>query len=300
MLGSLFILSMFLNSFTPINEVNFVQIREISAETLPSTYYEFIQKYGNGEADVNTPILFKGTALKWPVMDAASDEKLLESFGHRLSNVYRIWIDKMEDAVQSPLRFSEHLKSIHENPKECGYIVSGVRIDKPIVVPDEHKCTVDLHINLHINKNYTEDYDEEGEYLCGTLGKGTSFPRKGSDTVVCFLGGYSKSPFHNHQAVFLSQARGKKLAFLVQPEDWEILKSESSKSCESSKLEECYSLVDPEAPDFDKYPHFSGARVYKAELEVGDILFLPEAWYHYIKGVESPSLSLALFLEKNE
>lgn len=44
------------------------------------------------------------------------------------------------------------------------------------------------------------------------------------------------------------------------------------------------SLVDPEAPDLDRFPRFAEAlrAAYVAELEPGDAIFIPSMWWHHV------------------
>ena len=39
-------------------------------------------------------------------------------------------------------------------------------------------------------------------------------------------------------------------------------------------------VFDPARPDLAKFPHFKDANVWAAELEPGDILFMPTSWWH--------------------
>ena len=48
------------------------------------------------------------------------------------------------------------------------------------------------------------------------------------------------------------------------------------------------SMVDPDAPDFDRYPRFSEALAHAqvAELEPGDALFIPSIWWHHVRAFD--------------
>lgn len=48
------------------------------------------------------------------------------------------------------------------------------------------------------------------------------------------------------------------------------------------------SLVDIQAPDFDRFPNFQGAldNGFEAELEAGDAIFIPSPWWHSVESLE--------------
>lgn len=47
------------------------------------------------------------------------------------------------------------------------------------------------------------------------------------------------------------------------------------------------SMVDPEAPDLDRYPRFAEAQKHAlvADLEPGDALFIPPLWWHHVRAI---------------
>lgn len=52
------------------------------------------------------------------------------------------------------------------------------------------------------------------------------------------------------------------------------------------------SMVDPDAPDLERYPHFAEAwnHARQATLEPGDALYLPYAWWHGVEALEPVSI----------
>jgi len=54
-----------------------------------------------------------------------------------------------------------------------------------------------------------------------------------------------------------------------------------------------YSQVDPEQPDFVRFPLFAQVVVSTVVLDAGDALFLPLGWWHHVRAL-SPSISLSL------
>jgi lysine-specific demethylase 8 len=47
-----------------------------------------------------------------------------------------------------------------------------------------------------------------------------------------------------------------------------------------------FSRVDAEAPDLDRFPRFARARPLTAELDPGDLLYLPRRWWHQMRSLD--------------
>jgi hypothetical protein len=71
---------------------------------------------------------------------------------------------------------------------------------------------------------------------------------------------------------YLAQIQGRKRAILFSPEDSEFLYR---------------GKVDPEVPDFRRFPLFEQATAYECVLEPGDTLLTPANWWHHVRGLES-------------
>lgn len=70
---------------------------------------------------------------------------------------------------------------------------------------------------------------------------------------------------------YLAQVVGRKRCTLFSPEDSTALYN---------------GKVNPDAPDFDKFPLFRNATAYKCTLEPGELLFMPHRWWHHVFGLE--------------
>jgi lysine-specific demethylase 8 len=46
------------------------------------------------------------------------------------------------------------------------------------------------------------------------------------------------------------------------------------------------SPIDPLCPDPKKYPRFQGVELYEANTEAGDIMFIPQLWWHFVTTVD--------------
>ena len=48
----------------------------------------------------------------------------------------------------------------------------------------------------------------------------------------------------------------------------------------------CFSQVDLEAIDFERYPLFRGVQVQEFTLQPGDVLFIPVGWWHHVRALD--------------
>ena len=44
--------------------------------------------------------------------------------------------------------------------------------------------------------------------------------------------------------------------------------------------------VNPDAPDFEKFPLFRNATPYECTIGLGELLFMPAQWWHHVVGLE--------------
>jgi hypothetical protein len=98
----------------------------------------------------------------------------------------------------------------------------------------------------------------------------------------------SLSPLHRdywNTHAYLAQIQGRKRAILFSPEDVDFLYG---------------GQVNPEQPDFDRFPLFDRATAYECVIEPGDTLLIPANWLHHVRGLEkSITLSRNFFNETN-
>jgi hypothetical protein len=55
-----------------------------------------------------------------------------------------------------------------------------------------------------------------------------------------------------------------------------------------------YSPVDAEAPDLERFPRFRTAELMSADVEAGDLLYIPSMWWHQARSLDT-SLSINLW-----
>lgn len=74
----------------------------------------------------------------------------------------------------------------------------------------------------------------------------------------------------------LIQVKGRKRAVLFDPEDFDYLYLQGDKSL----------IFDPENVNLQEFPLFAKATPYVAEMEEGDVLFIPAFWLHYMRSYD--------------
>ena len=55
-------------------------------------------------------------------------------------------------------------------------------------------------------------------------------------------------------------------------------------------------VVDIDHPDTEQFPLFASAERYEADLEPGDVLFIPALWFHNMLGIIRPDLEQFNFI----
>ncbi|PAX99277.1 hypothetical protein CKO50_21870 [Pseudoalteromonas sp. HM-SA03] len=89
----------------------------------------------------------------------------------------------------------------------------------------------------------------------------------------------SVTPLHfdtllTHNLFF--QIKGKKIFTIIRPEHEHL--------CYRKKWR--WFSVDPENPDYDKYPNFKNVKVDKVEVNSGDIFYMPPGTIHHVRSLE--------------
>jgi hypothetical protein len=59
-----------------------------------------------------------------------------------------------------------------------------------------------------------------------------------------------------------------------------------------------YSRVDVDNPDYERWPRFQAAEALEAELEAGEVIFIPSFWWHRVHTLEL-SIALAFWFGRN-
>jgi len=287
-------------SFANENPTHFRHpIKEVSGDQFPRSIDEFHTKFGDGHS-VEEPIIFKGTAKNWEIMKCISDDKLDRNYGNSLVSIFSNWNEDEESigsqSVVMPL--SKYIEISREAKQNSHYLIHRcIRGDNATVNSFQCKLSDEKKEDEKSRKKLTIELS----HICSDLEKKSEFPMESASWdsktqkpfILWFFGGYSKTMFHNHMANFLTQLRGKKKAYIINPNEAHFLNCPVTKERTG-----CLSTVDPENPDYERHPYFANANVYEVTVEEGDVLFIPTSWFHNVQAIDVPSLSLVYFYPK--
>jgi hypothetical protein len=118
-------------------------------------------------------------------------------------------------------------------------------------------------------------------------------PKKAEGQVFFWFGprGTVTPLHHDIMNVFMAQIYGNKRLLLVAPDQTHLVYNHIG----------VYSEVNPETPDFDRYPRFRQAQVISAEIGPGDVIFLPVGWWHHVRSLStSITVSYTNFVFPNQ
>ncbi|XP_065198767.1 HSPB1-associated protein 1-like, partial [Sycon ciliatum] len=119
--------------------------------------------------------------------------------------------------------------------------------------------------------------------------------RDGSKSVFWMgtKGAYTPCHYDTYGYNVVTQLYGRKRWTLYPPSDERYLYPTRIPYEESS----VFSAVDHKQPDSTKYPLFAGATKYEVVLEPGDVLFVPNHWWHLVESLET-SISVNTWVEQ--
>jgi ribosomal protein L16 Arg81 hydroxylase len=59
-------------------------------------------------------------------------------------------------------------------------------------------------------------------------------------------------------------------------------------------------MVNPDSPDLARFPAFATVRPHHAELEKGDLLYLPAAWWHHFRNTSHLACSITFWSKQQK
>lgn len=199
------------------------------------------------------PVVIKSLTSNWPAKQKWNYEYFRSLAGDKVVPVYDNSIPAADSAVNKPdgeMKFGEYLDRIASGPTELRIFLFNIFDHIPGLVND-----------------FTY-FDE----ICGGFLK--KYP-------MMFFGGAGSKVFLHFDMdlshVFITQFKGKKRVILFDNKFSEAL----------YKLPfMVQSYIDPEKPDYDKYPALKNVEGYETIIEDGETLFMPSGIWHYMNYLE--------------
>ncbi|MSR31189.1 MAG: cupin-like domain-containing protein [Gemmataceae bacterium] len=221
----------------------------------------------------NRPVVIEGVMNDWPAMTRWTPDYFKSRFGDR---VVEVQANRASDANyeansvkhKKEMPFGEYVDIVEAIGSSNDYYITANNDGK----------------NKENLKELWEDIILFPDYLSENDPKGRGFFWYGPQGTVTPL-------HHDLTNNFMAQVRGKKLVRLIPPYDLANMYN----------YRHCFSRVDLDRVDYDKYPQFKNVTVLDVELHPGQALFLPVGWWHYVRGLEiSITMTFTNFVFDND
>ncbi|KAG8462863.1 hypothetical protein KFE25_001636 [Diacronema lutheri] len=126
--------------------------------------------------------------------------------------------------------------------------------------------------------------------LSATLGWGAL----SSNVVFVGMAGHTTPAHFDEQQNLLAQLCGRKRLLLWRPADWPCLYPfPLFHPCDRQ------TSLDLRAVDLAKFPKFADAQPLEAVLQPGDVLFLPQYWWHHVENLDDDCVSVNFWYVDN-
>jgi hypothetical protein len=213
---------------------------------------EFYRKY----VSASRPVVISGIMYEWPALKTWDFKYFSETYGNTKAVVVPVKNGKgvatlKEGTLFQNMTFKEVLPIVEEgNPEDC-WTVSTPANTLPLAV---------------LNDYSPPEYCAGGKYL----------------TSYLFLSPKGLK-IHLHQDLpenLYALVKGRKSILLFAPSAPVYPHSRFSKLPN-------FAQVDIDKPDYARFPALANAQPYSAELNAGEVLYIPSFWWHYIHNEES-------------
>jgi hypothetical protein len=207
------------------------------------------------------PVILTGYTKKWPLMQLSREElkSVLGTAQGVVVNKDYILDSASLNRGTVAMTYAEFIDRLEENPLSR----NGVPLymaNSP--VPES------LYPFIEYPPYYPRQVYQVPKLWLGAAGTYSGLHRDGTDNLYV-------------------QVWGRKRFLLASPDQWKCFYTWSTDM--KGGLEGCD--VDPENPDLARFPLFSQAHIVPVELGPGDMLYLPEGWFHHVRSLE---LSLSI------
>ncbi|HEY7310262.1 MAG TPA: cupin-like domain-containing protein [Gemmataceae bacterium] len=215
---------------------------------------EFLDKYYAR----NEPVVIEGALDNWPALTRWTPTYFQERFGDRLVEVQA----HRHADPDYEINAAQHKKTMR-----FGDFVAVVESLGPS--NDWYITARNGGTNQEQLKELWDDIIQLPEYLRGDDPGNRGFFWYGPRGTVTPL-------HHDLTNNFMAMVRGRKLVRLIAPYELPDLYNHRH----------CFSRVDLDRVDYERFPRFRNVTVLDVVLGKGDLFFLPVGWWHYVGGLD--------------
>lgn len=220
----------------------------------------------------NRPVVLTGMMENWNALSLWTPEYLKSNYG---DETVEIQIRRNFDPIYE--QNSDHHKKSIKFSEYVDMVVNGGETN-------DYYMTANNHVIENPNmKNLLNDVEMFPEYLRQDY--------RPSEVFFWFGPAGTITPLHHdRQNIFMAQVSGRKLVKLIAPSQTHLIYNHLT----------VFSQVDCENPDFDRFPLFRDVNIITGILNPGQVLFLPNGWWHYVRALDvSLTVTFTNFLYDN-
>ena len=207
---------------------------------------------------LNRPVVMTGAMDDWPALARWSFPELKRRFGRRVVSVQAnrdgdAKYEQNSDRLRREMTFGEYVELVESSGETNDFYITANNSGT------NKEALKELWDDIVLFPEYLRDDDPSNRGFFWFGPKGTVTPLH-----------------HDLTNNFMAQVRGRKRVRLVAP--YELAHLYNSRHC--------YTQVDLDRIDYERFPLFRNVTVTEVEIGPGDLLFLPVGWWHHVLGLE--------------
>ncbi len=220
----------------------------------------------------NTPVILTNALKNWKALQLWSPEYLKQNYGQALVEIQA----NRNGDPEYEINVEKHRKSVLLQDY-VDWVVRGGESN------DYYMVANNGNLDREEMKGLLNDIEVFPEYLN---------PEETQRRIFFWFGpSGTVTPLHHDPVnLMLAQVLGRKRVQLIPPTQTPFLYNQVG----------VFSKVDPENPDYTKYPLFKNVKPIEFILQPGEVIFIPVGWWHHIKALDiSISVSFTNFVFPN-
>lgn len=244
----------------------------------PSTVVERVDNLSQSEFlndyySQNRPVIMTKEIVDWPALALWNEEYLISKAGDQMVEI---------QANRNSDRNFELNKEKHR--KVVRFADFASEVFSSAQTNDVYMTANNSGANARFLECFLNDFGTLPKFLDGQRRQAQSFFWLGPPGTI--------TPVHHDLTNnFMIQVVGRKLVRLIPP----------SALPNMYNYQHCFSMVDLDGIDYEKFPLFRQVPIMDVELHAGDVFFLPVGWWHYVRGLDvSITITCTNFLYMND